>query len=216
MPKGVSADIRPRRCLIWVCGRLKWRRKLWRKKKFRAIYSSDLLRAVQTAQPLSKLLDLPIISTPAFRERKVGVLEGLTFEESKAAHPKDYYALVNRNIQHVITGGESYRQLLRRATKELHEVLRNHHGENVVIFSHTGAICYLTFISSAQSIVTPKQRRGSSHPTAASTVSRFAAATIFAFTPSTTRVICNKLRATIRSPRCKTNDEFQITNDEFR
>ena len=109
-----------------------------------AIYSSDLLRAVQTAEPLAKLTDLPIITTPAFRERKVGVLEGLTFDESKAAHPKDYYALINRSIHHVITNGESYRQLLRRATKELHEILRTHQGENVVIFSHTGAICYLT------------------------------------------------------------------------
>ncbi len=114
------------------------------KEKIHAIYSSDLLRAVQTAEPLAKLTDLPIIATPAFRERKVGVLEGLTFDESKAAHPKDYYALVNRNIHHVITNGESYRQLLRRATKELHEILRTHQGENVVIFSHTGAICYLT------------------------------------------------------------------------
>ncbi|MCY7376827.1 MAG: histidine phosphatase family protein [Pyrinomonadaceae bacterium] len=114
------------------------------KEKIHAIYSSDLHRAVQTAEPLAKLIDLPIIATPAFRERKVGVLEGLTFDESKAAHPKDYYALINRNIHHVITNGESYRQLLRRATLELHEILRTHQGENVVIFSHTGAICYLT------------------------------------------------------------------------
>lgn len=114
------------------------------KEKISAIYSSDLLRAVQTAEPLANLLDLPIITTSAFRERKVGVLEGLTFDESKAAHPRDYYALVNRNIHHIITGGESYRQLLRRATRELHTILRTHHGENIVIFSHTGAICYLT------------------------------------------------------------------------
>ena len=114
------------------------------KEKIHAIYSSDLHRAVQTAEPLAKILDLPIIKTAAFRERKVGVLEGLTFDESKAAHPKDYYALVNRNIHHVITEGESYRQLLRRATKELHEILRAHQGENIVIFSHTGAICFLT------------------------------------------------------------------------
>ncbi len=114
------------------------------KQKIHAIYSSDLYRAIQTAEPLAKILDLPIIATAAFRERKVGVLEGLTFDESKAAHPKDYYALVNRNIHHVITGGESYRQLLKRAAPELHEVLRAHHGENIVIFSHTGAICFLT------------------------------------------------------------------------
>ena len=109
-----------------------------------AIYSSDLLRAVQTAEPLAVITDLPVIATAAFRERKVGVLEGLTFDESKAAHPKDYYALVNRNIYHVITQGESYRQLLKRATRELHEILHVHQGENVVIFSHTGAICFLT------------------------------------------------------------------------
>lgn len=114
------------------------------KERIDAIYSSDLIRAVNTAEPLAELLDLPIIKTSAFRERKVGVLEGLTFDESKAQYPKDYYALVNRNIQHVITGGESYRQLLRRATGVLREILQIHRGERVAIFSHTGTICFLT------------------------------------------------------------------------
>lgn len=114
------------------------------KERIATIYSSDLFRAVQTAEPLARILNLPIIKTPAFRERKVGVLEGLTFDESKAEFPKDYYALVNRNIHHVITGGESYRQLLRRAANGLGEVLHSHQGENIAIFSHTGAICYLT------------------------------------------------------------------------
>lgn len=109
-----------------------------------AIYSSDLIRAVQTAEPLAKLVDLPIVKTTAFRERKVGVLEGLTFDESKEKYPEDYYALVKRDIGHVITGGESYRQLLRRTTGALHEILRVHRGEKVVIFSHTGTICFLT------------------------------------------------------------------------
>ena len=109
-----------------------------------AIYTSDLYRAVQTAEPLAKLLDLPVIKTSAFRERNVGVLEGKTFDESKEEFPKDYYALVNRNIQHVITEGESYRHLLRRATGALREIFNIHRGERVAVFSHTGAICYMT------------------------------------------------------------------------
>ncbi|MCW5960944.1 MAG: histidine phosphatase family protein [Pyrinomonadaceae bacterium] len=109
-----------------------------------AIYSSDLSRAVQTAEPLAELLDIPIIKTTAFRERKIGVLEGLTFDESKEKYPNDYYALVKRDIAHVITGGESYRQLLRRTTGALHEILRIHRGEKIVIFSHTGTICFMT------------------------------------------------------------------------
>jgi broad specificity phosphatase PhoE len=109
-----------------------------------AIYASDLFRTMQTAEPLAELLNIPVVATPAFRERHVGVLEGLTFDESKEAHPQDYYALVNRNIHHVITNGESYRHLLRRATGELRNILRTHEGEKIAVFSHTGVICFLT------------------------------------------------------------------------
>jgi broad specificity phosphatase PhoE len=108
-----------------------------------AIYSSDLCRAVQTAKPLADRLGLPINASPAFRERHVGVLEGLTFDESKASYPRDYFALVNRNIHHVISGGESYRQLLRRITGKFYDVLQDHAGQRIAIFSHTGAICFL-------------------------------------------------------------------------
>ena len=108
------------------------------------IYSSDLVRAVQTAEPLSELLNLEINKTSAFRERDVGVLEGLTFNQSKEQYPKDYYALINRNVNHRITGGESYRHLLKRGTSALTEIFRTHKGKRVVVFSHTGAICYLT------------------------------------------------------------------------
>ncbi|MEQ1605629.1 MAG: histidine phosphatase family protein [Pyrinomonadaceae bacterium] len=114
------------------------------KEGIEAIYSSDLTRAVQTAQPLAKLLDLPIHQSPAFRERHVGVLQGLTFDESKQRYPNDYYALINRNVNHIITDGESYRHLLRRITGELRSILRNHNHQRIAIFSHTGAICYLT------------------------------------------------------------------------
>ena len=67
--------------------------KLLAKEEISAIYSSDLLRAVQTAEPLAKLLNLKINKSKAFRERNVGVLEGLTFDECKEQYPRDYYAL---------------------------------------------------------------------------------------------------------------------------
>lgn len=114
------------------------------KEKIDVIYSSDLLRAVQTAEPMADELGLEVNKTTAFRERNVGVLEGLTFRQSKEQFPKDYYALINRNINHVITDGESYRQLLKRGTSALKEILYVHKGKRIAIFSHTGAICYLT------------------------------------------------------------------------
>ena len=114
------------------------------KENIDVIYSSDLLRAVQTAEPLAKLLGLEIKTSPDFRERNVGVLEGLTFDESKEAYPEDYYALVNRRVHHVITDGESYSNLLDRITVRLREILREHRGKRIAVFTHTGALCFMT------------------------------------------------------------------------
>jgi len=108
-----------------------------------AIYSSDLARAMQTAEPLGKLTGLAVNPTEAFRERSVGVMEGLTFQDAAEKHPEQYGALLRRDFDHVLAGGESYRQLLDRAWQKLDEVLNQHKGGTVVVFSHTGTICIL-------------------------------------------------------------------------
>jgi probable phosphoglycerate mutase len=112
-------------------------------KKITAIYSSDLMRAVQTAEPLARLTKLEIKRTTAFRERGVGVMEGLTFEEAAEQHPEHYAALIRRDFEHVILGGESYRQLLDRASDELDQAIEQHRGGCICVFSHTGTICIL-------------------------------------------------------------------------
>ena len=108
-----------------------------------AIYSSDLARAVETAEPLANLIGLPVNSTNAFRERSVGVMEGLTFEDAARQHPDQYAALLRRDFEHVLTGGESYRQLLDRAWQKLDEIIAENQGGRIVVFSHTGTICIL-------------------------------------------------------------------------
>jgi broad specificity phosphatase PhoE len=111
--------------------------------KFDAIYSSDLPRAIETASPLAKLTGAPLITTDAFRERSVGVMEGLTFEEAAELYPEQYQALLHRDFEHVLEGGESYRQTLDRAAGKLDEVIEKHRGGRIAVFTHTGAICIL-------------------------------------------------------------------------
>jgi 2,3-bisphosphoglycerate-dependent phosphoglycerate mutase len=109
-----------------------------------AIYSSDLLRAVQTAEPLARATGLEINRTGALRERNVGLMEGLTFEEAAEKYPDEYAALLRRDFEHVLTGGESYRQLLDRAAVELDRAVELNRGGALALFSHTGTICILT------------------------------------------------------------------------
>lgn len=110
---------------------------------FTAIYSSDLPRAIETAEPLSRLTGLEIQSTEAFRERSVGVMEGLAFEDAAEQHPEQYAALLRRDFEHVLVGGESYRQLLDRAWNKLDEVISQNRNGKIAVFSHTGTICIL-------------------------------------------------------------------------
>src|ERR1041384_7960356 len=108
-----------------------------------AIYSSDLARALETAKPLAKMTGLSVNGSSAFRERDVGVMEGLTFEDAAQQHPEQYAALLRRDFEHVLTGGESYRQLLDRARQKLDDIIADHRGGRIAVFSHTGTICIL-------------------------------------------------------------------------
>jgi alpha-ribazole phosphatase len=108
-----------------------------------AIYASDLMRAVETAEPLARALKLEINRAEAFRERSVGQMEGLTFQEAAEQFPEDYAALLRRDFDLVLTGGESYRQMLDRAAHALDEAINANHGGCVAVFSHTGTICIL-------------------------------------------------------------------------
>ncbi len=110
---------------------------------FKAIYCSDLPRAIATASPLATLAGIDVQPTEAFRERSVGVMEGLTFEEAANQYPEQYVALLRRDFEHVILGGESYRQLLDRASRKLDQAIEQYKGGRIAIFTHTGTICIL-------------------------------------------------------------------------
>ena len=92
---------------------------------------------------MAKLTGAPLETTDALRERSVGVMEGLTFEEAAEQHPEQYQALLQRDFEHVLAGGESYRQTLDRASRKLDEAIEQHQGGRIALFAHTGTICIL-------------------------------------------------------------------------
>lgn len=106
-----------------------------------ALYTSDLLRAAQTAEIMSGPLKLAPRVMSDLREIDVGQWEGLPPEELYRRFPEQMQAYQRDPARTVRAGGESYAQLQTRAVRALKQIQANHQlGELVVAVSHGGTI----------------------------------------------------------------------------
>jgi probable phosphoglycerate mutase len=105
---------------------------------FEAIYSSDLLRARQTAEPLAG--GSPVRLEPQLRERNFGCCEGMTREEIAADDAAVAEALAARRPGYVLPGGESLEQHLDRVTACLSRLARRHAGQTIAVVTHGGVL----------------------------------------------------------------------------
>lgn len=87
------------------------------------IYSSDLPRALETAEILGQTLNVTPIADARLREMHLGVFQGLTREDVLAHHADEYHAFQTDYFDHVIMQGESRRQVMARALAVLEDAL---------------------------------------------------------------------------------------------
>lgn len=107
----------------------------------RAIYSSDLLRAAQTAEIVGATLGLEPILETAWRERKGGLFEGKTKEELHETHPEALRLFLEGNAEPL--GGESNTALSKRVSLAFEDAIQRHEGEMIAVVSHGGALAAL-------------------------------------------------------------------------
>ena len=103
-----------------------------------AIYSSDLLRAIETAAPVAKQLGLPLRTLAELREVDVGTWAGLTRDEVAERFPDGF-----RRWSEWETGwddGETYDELGERVVAAVLRLAGEHEGERILVVSHGGAI----------------------------------------------------------------------------
>lgn len=105
-----------------------------------AIYCSDLGRVLQTVQPLADRLGMQPIRHERLRERHLGIFQGLTGAECQALHPADYARFHGRDVDHVVPGGESIRQVYARVSQFFDEKAREHAGHRLVVVTHGGIL----------------------------------------------------------------------------
>jgi broad specificity phosphatase PhoE len=101
-----------------------------------ALYSSDLLRAAQTAAILGQAVELEPIHDRCWRERDVGAFQGLTWEEIAVAYPNEYQEMRAGIIDP--PRGEDSHALHQRAVDAFSGVARRHPQQMVAVVSHGG------------------------------------------------------------------------------
>lgn len=100
------------------------------------IYSSDLLRAVQTAEPTAQRRGLPIITDPELRELYAGDWEGMPFDRISTGYPETYRVLKHDIGRLQCPNGESFVELLHRVSACVDRIVRGNRGSCIAVFSH--------------------------------------------------------------------------------
>jgi broad specificity phosphatase PhoE len=105
-----------------------------------ALYSSDLIRAVQTAEILSGTLGFAPVLDQRLRERNIGEWQGLTIDEMRAWYPDLYQQLLTDSENYRVPGGESRADVRKRMVEAFNDILKQDKGETIGVISHTTAI----------------------------------------------------------------------------
>lgn len=121
-----------------------------RLKVFKAdvLYSSNLLRAQQTAQPISQVCNIPIVLDPDLREFNFGIVSDKTVPEIKAQYPEVYeqmqaWLTMGEDQTHArpnYPGGEDIEAFEARMLRFKSKIIEQHTGQVVIAVTHMAVI----------------------------------------------------------------------------
>ncbi len=105
-----------------------------------ALFSSDLVRAQQTAAPLAAAWGQTPKLVPGLREQSFGVLEGLDVPTIKQRHPDLWQQWLEHRSQFALPNGESLLQFHTRVIDAVRELAGGGAGKRLVIVTHGGVL----------------------------------------------------------------------------
>lgn len=110
------------------------------KETIHAVYSSDLVRASNTAKAIAAFHNIEPRSDIRWRELSFGDWEGMTYEEMSAHSPDLFDAWMKDSLTVSTPNGETHRQLAERVQAAFDEVRAKHKEETVLIVGHSGSM----------------------------------------------------------------------------
>lgn len=109
-------------------------------RKFDCLYSSDLRRALRTAEIVNQYHQLEIQLESGLRERMFGIMESLTRNQLKQRYPETYEGYMNRVPDFPIPNGESLTDFNNRAISTLQTIAEQNQEKNILLITHGGIL----------------------------------------------------------------------------
>lgn len=94
--------------------------------ELKAVYTSDLSRAVKSAEIISEPYNIKPIIVRSLRERNFGIWEGMSFDEIKEKYPREFEAWVGNPLKFSPMKGENTLEVKDRAIEALNWILNKH------------------------------------------------------------------------------------------
>jgi broad specificity phosphatase PhoE len=108
--------------------------------KIDAVFSSDLKRALATAQAVVNGHDVEIKQYPELREMNYGAAEGMTFNELKKAYPDLAESIIHFNTGICFPEGETFMGFVSRSCGFLDMLKGYGEDKTVLVVSHGGVL----------------------------------------------------------------------------
>jgi probable phosphoglycerate mutase len=104
-----------------------------------AVYSSPLVRALETARPIAAALRLPVQSDPRLMELNAGIFENQLRTAMQVSYPEVMACWMRGDPDYAIPGGESRRDLMHRGAAVFRSIYAAGHRQAVVV-AHGGLL----------------------------------------------------------------------------
>jgi len=121
-----------------------------------AIYSSDLSRALETAQAAAAVLGQPISTDTGLRERCFGIWEGHTYAEVQQRWPAESEQWRLRNPEFGPEQGETLQGFFDRVVATATRLAAAHPGQTVLLVAHGGVLDCLYRAASRMALNAPR------------------------------------------------------------
>ena len=121
-----------------------------------AIYSSDLLRAWDTARSIANATGGTLQAHVGLRERDFGNFQGKTFAEIETSWPEQARSWRKRDPDWAPQGGESLLDLRQRVVQAASDLAQRHCGEQIVLVAHGGVMDVLYRAATGQDLQAPR------------------------------------------------------------